>query len=69
MPPNNIHDLHFMIRVSIENSVTLQLMKRALDAKGVDLMETGVRLDTCTDEGRASLGAYPFDDIVQHCSN
>jgi hypothetical protein len=53
---NDLPNLHFFVSLSIENTITLQLMKRALDKAGVDITRDGWGFATTSDAGQALLG-------------
>jgi hypothetical protein len=49
------HNLRFFVTLTIENEMTLSLIKRALDNIGQDLTQEGHFFDMSTDEGKALL--------------
>jgi len=58
VPEDQRHKLRFFITLTIENDVTLSLMRRALDDKGAILTRGGTMFDADSDQGRALLGTY-----------
>jgi hypothetical protein len=53
--PADYKDLNFFMTLSIENPITLSLMKRALDTLKKELTTAGVLIGMDTDAGKALL--------------
>ena len=55
-PSQNQDKIKFFITLSVENDDTLEILRRALDARQSDLTTYGETFDMTSDEGKAILG-------------